>query len=497
MTATYHHALAPGTRIESYEVNHVLGVGGFGVTYRAFDHSLQRQVAMKEYLPTGLAVRTPDGTTVGPKSDIDVENYEYGLKRFLDEARTLARFREPHIVRVIRYLEAHGTAYFVMDYEDGQPLSKRLKKAVTLSEAEILSVILPILRSLRAVHAQQFLHRDIKPGNIYVRKDGSPVLLDFGSARQALGEQSRAMTGMVTPGYAPFEQYFTKGKQGPATDLYGLGATMYHCVTGEPPVASTERIAAIQDGEPDPIGALDDRVKNNYSAPFLHTLMWMLEPNARHRPQTVDQALVALEPSGDGGAAANVTRPTVQTTRATTRTDFPETVSIDELSDTDVSWQADVLRTVEANLEKHIGPLSKALVRKAAQKTSNVDELTALLSRFIPSEHDKTAFLARTQVIANTGMLEHPQPPQVAGVQRRAPARRQAPPPPATLDARLLKAAEQSLAAYVGPLARILVRRAARQTSDLDEFCRMLAQELPDKQQQSDFCSALRRMAVS
>ena len=228
MAPTYHHALSPGTVIDSYEVSRVLGVGGFGVTYRAFDRTLQRDVAMKEYLPTGLAIRTPDGTTVSPKSDNDLENYEYGLKRFLDEARTLAKFREPNIVRVIRYLEAHGTAYFIMDYEDGESLSGRLKRVGTMAEDVISAIMLPILGSLKAVHEQGFLHRDIKPGNIYIRKDGSPVLLDFGAARQALGEQSRAMTGMVTPGYAPFEQYFASGKQGPWSDIYGIGATMYH-----------------------------------------------------------------------------------------------------------------------------------------------------------------------------------------------------------------------------------------------------------------------------
>ncbi|MDX1488464.1 MAG: protein kinase, partial [Acidiferrobacterales bacterium] len=150
MSTIYHHALSPGTRIEAYEINNVLGVGGFGVTYKAYDHTLQRDVALKEYLPTGLAVRTPDGTTVTPKSENDAESYEYGLKRFLDEARTLAKFREPNIVRVLGYMEAHGTAYFVMDYEDGESLSARLKKAGTVSEGDLRGIMVPILRGLRA-----------------------------------------------------------------------------------------------------------------------------------------------------------------------------------------------------------------------------------------------------------------------------------------------------------------------------------------------------------
>ncbi len=465
MSMTYHHALPAGTRIESYEVNHVLGVGGFGVTYKAYDHTLQREVAMKEYLPTGLAIRTPDGTTVTPKSENDVENYEYGLKRFLDEARTLAKFREPHIVRVLRYLEAHGTAYFIMDYEDGEPLGKRLKRTGTLGEKETLAVMVPILRSLRSVHEQKFLHRDIKPANIYIREDGSPVLLDFGAARLALGEQSRAMTGMVTPGYAPFEQYFSRGKQGPWTDLYGIGATMYHCLTGIAPVASTERVAAIQDGETDPIGDLTKLINRNYGESLLRAIKWMLEPNAKDRPQSVQQVLEALG-VGDRSAPGQDTPVTV---------DYEPTQKLEQMADTGTTWKPEVLKTVEVNLERHIGPLSKALVRKAAQKTSNVDELTELLAQFIPSQQDKTAFLQRTQIIRS---------------KEAAPVTA---PPPAQLDDDVLRRAEKSLASYLGPMAKILVKKAARSTADLEEFCRILSEELPNEKQKRAFRRAIEK----
>lgn len=464
---TYHHALPAGTRIESYEVNHVLGVGGFGVTYKAYDHTLQRQVAMKEYLPTGLAIRTPDGTTVTPKSENDVENYEYGLKRFLDEARTLAKFREPHIVRVLRYLEAHGTAYFIMDYEDGEPLGKRLKRTGTLGENEILAIMVPILRSLRSVHEQKFLHRDIKPANIYIRNDGSPVLLDFGAARLALGEQSRAMTGMVTPGYAPFEQYFSRGKQGPWTDLYGIGATMYHCVTGLAPVASTDRVAAIQDGEADPIGELTKLVGGGYREPLLRAINWMLQPNAKDRPQSVQEVLEALaaDPGTDTGAAAAGT---------TAMPDYAQTQKLEHMADTGTTWKPEVLKTIEVNLERHIGPLSRALVRKAAQKTSNIGELTELLAQFIPSQQDKTVFLQRTQIIRSTEAA-----PNTA--------------PPAPLDDDMLRVAEKSLAAYLGPMAKILVKKAARETSDVNEFCRILSEELPNEKQKRAFRRAIEK----
>jgi serine/threonine protein kinase len=474
MSTIYHHALSPGTRIEAYEINNVLGVGGFGVTYKAYDHTLQRDVALKEYLPTGLAIRTSDGTTVTPKSENDAESYEYGLKRFLDEARTLAKFREPNIVRVLGYMEAHGTAYFVMDYEDGESLSARLKKAGTVSEDELCGIMVPILRGLRAVHAQKFLHRDIKPGNIYLRRDGSPVLLDFGAARLALGEQSRAMTGMVTPGYAPFEQYFSRGKQGPWTDIYGIGATIYHCVTGLAPVAATERVAAIQDGEVDPIGDITRLINQKYTEPFLRSVKWMLQPNAKDRPQTVNQVLEILAQERGKDAHARTEDPA-----AREEDTHSDTTKLDEMADTGATWEPEVLKTVQLNLERHIGPLSKALVRKAAQKTSNVGQLTELLARFIPSPQDKTMFLERTQVVSSASLANDVGAPSLAPV-----------------TAEILRAAEKSLAVHLGPVAKILVKKAARTASDLEEFYDLLAAELPDERKKDAFRRALQKHAA-
>lgn len=294
MAQAYHHALAPGTRIENYEVKGVLGVGGFGITYKGYDHSLLCDVAIKEYLPNDLALRTKDGSTVVPKSDGDKKSYQYGLKRFLDEARTLAKFREPNIVRVTRFLECNGTAYLVMDYEDGQSLSQFIRNRGALSEDQIRAIFIPILNSLRTVHAKDYLHRDIKPANIYLRKAGSPVLLDFGAARVALGGHTRTITGMVTPGYAPFEQYHTRVRQGPWTDLYAIGATIYRCITGNTPIDATERVAALHEGEKDPLITATHLCKGKYSPALLEMVDWMLKPNAKDRPQDVREVLVKL-----------------------------------------------------------------------------------------------------------------------------------------------------------------------------------------------------------
>ena len=293
MSQIYHGALPVGTRIESYEISSILGVGGFGITYKGYDHSLHCDVAIKEYLPSGLALRTTDGATVIPKSDQDKKYYEYGLKRFLEEARILAKFKERSIVRVSRFLESNGTAYLIMDYEDGESLAEYLQKCGVLGEAEILDIMLPVLEGLSAVHAKDFLHRDIKPGNIYLRKNGPPVLLDFGAARQALGEQTRALTGMVTPGYAPFEQYNSRSKQGPWTDLYSIGATMYHCIAGKAPAESPDRIAALQEQEADPMPPAVAAGQGRYRPEFLAVVDAMLAPLPKDRPQHIEQVLGA------------------------------------------------------------------------------------------------------------------------------------------------------------------------------------------------------------
>jgi serine/threonine protein kinase len=484
---TYHHALPVGTKIQNYEIQSVLGIGGFGITYKAYDSTLERVVAIKEYLPTGLAVRVGDGTTVIPKSEGDAQDYHYGLKRFLDEARTLARFHERSIVRVIAYMEAHGTAYFVMDYEEGDCLDTRLKAVVTLPQDEIVRVLLPIVQGLRAVHAQNFLHRDIKPLNIYVRRDGSPVLLDFGAAREALGAQSRVVTRMVTPGYAPFEQYLANTKQGPWSDIYAIGATMYHCAIGVAPMAATERVAAVHDKEPDPVRKIADTLKSKFAPEFVDVLMWMLEPMAKDRPQTVDEVLPALE-ACLGGRQPAAPAPTGR--RRIVRSTGADEDEVD-LTAPAVTLPPETLHAIEVNLAQHIGPMSKVLVQKAAARAADVGALTELLSRFIDSDAARTSFLASTRALSSSEVLGRnppasvPPAPAAPGTGARA-AR------PA-VDAALIEAAERELAGYLGPMARILVKRAASGAEDARDFCERLAQELHDPDKRDAFVRALTR----
>ena len=208
-------ALPPGTRLGDYRLDAMIGHGGFGITYRAFDSQLAKVVAIKEYLPVEFAMRQADGQVV-PRSARLADDFAWGRERFLDEARALARFRHPHIVPVLRFFEANGTAYTVMEFEDGKSVAELLREpGRRLPPDDVRRLAEGLLRGLGAVHAQGFLHRDIKPSNIIIRRDGVPILIDFGAARQAMGGRTRTLTGVLTPQYAPIEQYAARRQAGP------------------------------------------------------------------------------------------------------------------------------------------------------------------------------------------------------------------------------------------------------------------------------------------
>ena len=217
-------ALPPGTRFEEYRLDSVLGAGGFGITYRAYDANLDTFVAIKEYLPGEFATRT-EASTVVPKSNTDAQDYHWGLTRFLDEARTLARFKHSHLNRVLRFFESNGTAYMVLEYVQGETLADRLSRERQLPEESLQRLLEEVLSGLEVMHEAGYVHRDIKPGNLMLREgDGSAVVLDFGAARQAVGQRSKAITSILTPGYAPVEQYDGKvDRVGAWTDIYALG----------------------------------------------------------------------------------------------------------------------------------------------------------------------------------------------------------------------------------------------------------------------------------
>ncbi|MCG5539355.1 serine/threonine-protein kinase [Halorhodospira sp. 9622] len=242
---THHMALPPGCWLERYRIERELGHGGFGITYLGLDADDGCRVAIKEYIPREVAWRE-SGSTVQPISAGDAELFEWGLERFLDEARTLAKFDHPGIVGVRRVFRANETAYLVMEYCDGHVLDRMLAREKRLAGEHVAYLAERLLDALDTMHLMGVIHRDVKPGNILIRDDGSPLLLDFGSARQALGRRSQNLTSFITPHYAPLEQYSATSKQGPWTDLYGLAATLYHCLSGEKPPDAPQRMDGLE-----------------------------------------------------------------------------------------------------------------------------------------------------------------------------------------------------------------------------------------------------------
>jgi serine/threonine protein kinase len=273
--------LPAGTRLRNYELISVLGQGGFGITYYARDATLGREVAVKEYLPTTLALR--EDTMVVPRSTQLAEDFIWGRERFLEEARTLATLEgAPAVVRVYDFLEANGTAYMVMGLARGETLEVRLKREGHLLPSVVGRMFTRLLDGLEAVHKTGFLHRDIKPANIILDNNNNPTLIDFGASRASMADRTAAMTAIFTPRYAAAEQ-LTSEKQGPWTDIYGVSATIYHAIAGHAPPSSLER--ALNDTF-EPLSRL---LPQGYSPNLLHGVDAGLTVRPKERPQSITE----------------------------------------------------------------------------------------------------------------------------------------------------------------------------------------------------------------
>ena len=306
------NALPVGTQLGGYEILAVLGRGGFGITYRVYDPNLAKVMALKEYLPGEFALRVAD-SRVEPTSEADRADYEWGLSRFVDEARTLARFDHPHVNKVHRFFEANGTAYMVLEYIEGETLSVVLRQE-RFSEAAVLQLLGEVLSGLEEVHGAGYVHRDIKPGNLMMRPDGSTVILDFGAARQAVGQRSKSITSILTPGYAPIEQYDTKAEDvGPWSDIYALGMVVYRCVSGVsdtdlPDAVTRSRARHKGSGDVEPAASIG---QGRYDARLLRAIDWAMQVEEDERPRSIAewrQALPVLAPS-QGSAIPRPTPP--------------------------------------------------------------------------------------------------------------------------------------------------------------------------------------------
>src|SRR5205807_613968 len=385
-------ALPRGYALHEYRVEETLGIGGFGLTYLATDSNLNLTVAIKEYLPGDLAQRSDD-QSVQPKSESSSESFKWGLSRFLDESRTLASFRHPNIVRVMRFFEANGTAYMVMEFVEGAPLPDWVGVRRPLAEAQVAALAAPLLDGLEVVHKAGFMHRDIKPPNIYIRDDSSPVLLDFGAARQ----KSSELTALVTPGYAPFEQYHTQGKQGAWSDIYALGGVLYWMVTGKHPHEAAARIRS--DTMPPAAQAAD---KSRYRPEFLAAIDWALVPHEDQRPQSVPQWREALL-----GAAAIPPRPRVAQPKTQAQKTPPQPTTIP------AAFDSTLLKRLEAELAQHLGPIAPVVVRNAAKKATTQEELVQMLAADISASIPRAAFQRKFSVISRPPSL--PPAPATSG----------------------------------------------------------------------------------
>ncbi len=279
-----HSTLPPGTRLHEFEIDRVLGIGGFGIVYLARDLQLHRTVALKEYMPSSLAVRHPDNV-VSVRSERHRETFELGLRSFVNEARLLASFDNASLVKVYRFWEQNGTAYMVMPFYEGPTLKAWLREEPRPpDEAWLKRLLGPLLDALALIHADHCYHRDIAPDNIILLgAEQRPLLLDFGAARRVIGDATQALTVILKPGYAPLEQYaeVPSLKQGPWTDIYALSAVLYMAITGRAPVAAVGRMMN------DEVVPLTTAAAGRYSHAFLAAIDAGLAVRPEHRPQDI------------------------------------------------------------------------------------------------------------------------------------------------------------------------------------------------------------------
>lgn len=283
-------ALPVGTRLGDFEITGVIGEGGFGIVYSATDLTLERIVAIKEYLPAALALRQPGGD-VTVRSNARAETFRAGLSSFLNEAKLLAKFSHPSLVEVHRFWEANGTAYMAMRYYRGVTLRELLRaNPGIVDEAWLCETLDPVLLALRELHLESCYHRDVAPDNIMILPNGRSVLMDFGAARRIISGMSQALTTVLKPGYAPIEQYAEDGSmlQGAWTDIYAIGGVLYQAMSGRIPVQAVSRMMN------DPLKPVSSLVDGRFSANLCDVVMKCLSVMPEQRYQSIDELRTAL-----------------------------------------------------------------------------------------------------------------------------------------------------------------------------------------------------------
>jgi len=410
-------ALSPGTRMGEFEVTSVIGQGGFGIVYLAYDHSLDRKVALKEYMPADLARRADRGV-VAVKSERYAATFVAALRSFVNEARLLAQFDHPSLVKVYRFWEANGTAYMVMPYYEGATLKETLQQFDRPpDEAWLKTLLARLLNALQLMHAQRCYHRDIAPDNILMLPGGTPVLLDFGAARRVIGDSSQALTVILKPGYAPVEQYGESQdlRQGPWTDLYALASVVHYAIMGRPPVPAVARM--ISDSQV----PLEQAAAGRYTKAFLRGIDAALRVRPDDRPQSIAEfrdalGIGALQPreapgeysAAPGAPASRAGRvPGAPDRRASSRGTPDRRVSPRSAPTTpppaaDASLE---YAQLEKLLAGYIGPLARIIVARARKNARSHEELLRALAAAIDDEEHRAAFLRAAAAAARPGEI--------------------------------------------------------------------------------------------
>ncbi|MBI4906012.1 MAG: protein kinase [Acidobacteria bacterium] len=347
-----------------YLVGRVLGHGGFGITYLGWDLNLERKVAIKEYLPSGVAVRTVRDSEVIPFSGDMRKDFEYGLERYLDEARVVAKFQtHPSIVTVLNFFRDNGTAYLVMEYLEGTTFERYLEKQGGKTSIDtVMTVMVPVLEALGAVHQSGILHRDISPDNIYITRKWQVKVLDFGAARYALGQKSRNLSVILKEGYAPMEQYQSKGNQGPWTDSYACGATIYRALTGKIPPSSLDRM---QTDELQPPSELGVELSKAQEAAILKSMA----VTPANRFQTMADFRDALT-----GVAAPISHPPIRLDQDISTPPASQAEVVTVRSGTPLQPPSPTLPVGHANVATHQTPVSQPPQPQPAERVTRPSE---------------------------------------------------------------------------------------------------------------------------
>ncbi len=280
--------LPPGTRLDTFTIESVLGGGGFSIVYLATPDDGPKAVVIKEYMPSSMATRN-ENMSVIPAAEQHKDRFAHGRRLFFQEASTLTTLKHPNIVNVINFFRDNGTVYMVMEYEEGVNMQAYIKKHKgNLSEPFLKAVFLPLLDGLQMIHSKGLLHLDIKPSNIHLRTGANPLLLDFGAVHEMMQTRQFQPNQVITPGFSPIEQLDPGGYVGPWTDIYAIGATMRACLEGVSPPSSPER------REKDNLRPAANAFKKNYSSHLLEAVDWAMEVDPMLRPQSVDKLIEAL-----------------------------------------------------------------------------------------------------------------------------------------------------------------------------------------------------------